>query len=506
MKKQLKEKILESIASVLPITAIVLILSISVAPVSSGTLVLFLFGALLLIFGMGLFTLGADLAMTPMGEGMGIEMSKSKSPVYPVAIGFVFGVIITMAEPDLKVLAEQVPAIPNLVLMTAVSVGVGLFMMIAIMRMFFEVSLNKLLIFFYAAVFAVACFAPDTFIPVSFDSGGVTTGPITVPFIMAMGVGLAALRSDRHSQEDSFGLVSLCSIGPVLAVLILGIFYRPDSAVYEMLEIGEISTTADAAREFITAFPEYFQEVAVAVLPIMGMFVLFQICTGRFRRRQILKITGGLVYTYIGLVLFLTGVNVGFMPTGQFLGAAIAGSPQKFLLIPIGMLMGYFIVQAEPAVHVLNKQVEEVSSGSISAGSMQTALSVGVALSVGISMLRILTGIPIVYFLGPGYFLSLLLTFFVPKIYTGIAFDSGGVASGPMTATFLLPFAMGACTALDGNILTDAFGIVAMVAMTPLITIQSLGFSSEVKRRARIKSLRTQFEQIEDVVLYFDNE
>lgn len=506
LKKQLKEKILESIASVLPITAIVLILSISVAPVFSGTLVLFLFGALMLIFGMGLFTLGADLAMTPMGEGMGIEMSKSKSPVYPIVIGFVFGVIITMAEPDLKVLAEQVPAIPNMVLMTAVATGVGLFMMLAISRMFFEISLNTLLIFFYALVFLVACFAPDTFIPVSFDSGGVTTGPITVPFIMAMGVGLATLRSDRHSQEDSFGLVSLCSIGPVLAVLILGIFYQPDSAVYEMLEISEINTTMDAAREFFTAFPEYFKEVAVAVLPIMGMLVLFQLFTGRFRKRQILKITGGLVYTYVGLVLFLTGVNVGFMPTGQFLGATIAESPHKFLLIPIGMLMGYFIVQAEPAVHVLNKQVEEVSNGSISAGSMQTALSVGVALSVGIAMLRILTGIPITYFLIPGYAISLLLTFFVPKIYTGIAFDSGGVASGPMTATFLLPFAMGACTALGGNILTDAFGIVAMVAMTPLITIQSLGFSSEIKRHARIKSLKTQFEQIEDVVLYFDNE
>lgn len=506
LKKQLKEKILESIASVLPITAIVLILSISVAPVSSGMLVLFLFGALLLIFGMGLFTLGADLAMTPMGEGMGIEMSKSRNPVFPILIGLVFGVVITMAEPDLKVLAEQVPAIPNMVLMIAVAVGVGLFMMIAISRMFFEISLNTLLIFFYALVFLVACFAPDTFIPVSFDSGGVTTGPITVPFIMAMGVGLATLRSDRHSQEDSFGLVALCSIGPVLAVLILGIFYQPDSAVYEMLEICEIPTTKEAAWEFFLAFPEYFREVAVAVLPILGMFILFQLFTDRFRKRQILKIIGGLIYTYAGLVLFLTGVNVGFMPTGQFLGAAIAESPQKYLLIPVGMLMGYFIVQAEPAVHVLNKQVEEVSNGSISAGSMQRALSVGVALSVGISMLRILTGIPIMYFLVPGYAISLLLTFFVPKIYTGIAFDSGGVASGPMTATFLLPFAMGACTALGGNILTDAFGIVAMVAMTPLITIQSLGFSSELRRRARIKSLRNQFEQIEDVVLYFDND
>lgn len=506
MKKQLKEKILESLSSVLPITAIVLLLSIIVAPVSSGTFVLFLFGALLLIFGMGLFTLGADLAMTPMGEGMGIEMSKAKKARYPIIISFVFGVIITMAEPDLQVLAQQVPAIPNMVLILAVAVGVGIFMMIAIARTFFKIPLNALLIFFYAVVFIVAFFAPDTFAPVSFDSGGVTTGPITVPFIMAMGIGLATLRSDKGSQEDSFGLIALCSIGPVLAVLILGIFYQPQSAVYEMTEIADIATTSDAAREFMKALPEYFREVAVSVLPITVMFFLFQLYTRRFKKRQVQKIIGGLIYTYVGLVLFLTGVNVGFMPMGQYLGAAIGVSDRKYLLIPIGMIMGYFIVAAEPAVHILNKQVEEVSNGSISAHSMQTALSIGVATSLGIAMLRILTGISVMYFLIPGYLISLALSFFVPKIYTGIAFDSGGVASGPMTATFLLPFAMGACEAVGGNILTDAFGIVAMVAMTPLITIQFLGLVSEMKKRAAAKYIQNQFDQIEDVVLYYDTE
>lgn len=507
LKKQLKEKILESLSSVLPITAIVLLLSITIVPLSTGTLVLFLFGALLLIFGMGLFTLGVDLAMTPMGEGMGIEMSKSKKARYPIIISFLFGIIITMAEPDLQVLAEQVPAIPNMVLILAVAIGVGIFMMIAITRIIFKIPLNRLLIIFYGIVFLVACFlTPNTFVPVSFDSGGVTTGPVTVPFIMALGVGLATLRSDKHSREDSFGLVALCSIGPVLTVLILGIFYKPDSAVYEMTEIADIVTTNDAAYAFMTALPEYFKDVAVAVAPIAAMFFLFQIFTGRFKKRQVIKIIGGLVYTYIGLVLFLTGVNVGFMPAGQLIGATIGAGSEKFLLIPIGMLMGYFIVAAEPAVHVLNKQVEEVSNGSITARSMRIGLSVGVAVSLGVAMLRILTGIPLMWFLLPGYFISLFLSFFVPKIYTGIAFDSGGVASGPMTATFLLPFAMGACEAVGGNILTDAFGVVAMVAMTPLITIQSLGVAGELKKRAVAKYIQTQFEQVEDFVLYFDNE
>lgn len=504
LKKQLTEKIMESLSSVLPITGIVLLLSISLTPITPGTLVLFLFGAVLLVLGMGLFTLGADVAMTPMGEGMGIELSKAKKVRYPLIIGGVFGVIITLAEPDLQVLAEQVPAIPNIVLILAVALGVGVFMMIAIARIVFGIPLNRLLILFYSIVFLMTIFAPNTFIPVSFDSGGVTTGPVTVPFIMALGVGLAALRSDKHSQADSFGLVSLCSVGPIIAVLILGIFYQPDTAVYEMVPLTEITTTRAAAMEFSRALPHFFEEVAVAVLPIAGMFLLFQIVTRRYKKRQVIKIASGFVYTYIGLVLFLTGVNVGFMPAGQFIGASLGGSAQKFLLIPIGMVMGYFIVAAEPAVHVLNKQVEEVSNGSISARSMKLGLSIGVAVSVGIAMLRILTGISIMWFLVPGYVLSLALSFYVPKMYTGIAFDSGGVASGPMTATFLLPFAMGACTAVGGDILTDAFGIVAMVAMTPLITIQTLGLASELRKKWIARYYQSQFEQIEDMVLYFD--
>lgn len=504
MKRQLKEKLLESLASVLPITAIVLILSVTITPIPTGTLVLFLFGAFLLVLGMGIFTLGADLAMIPMGEGMGIEMSKSSRVFLPILISLVFGIMITMAEPDLQVLAGQVPSIPGSVIIFTVSAGVGIFTMLAIIRIFFSIPLNTLLMICYGCVFFMVCFTPESFIPVSFDSGGVTTGPITVPFIMSMGVGLAALRSDRHSQEDSFGLVSLCSIGPVLAVLILGIFYSPDSASYEMIPIASISTTADAALEFILVFPEYIKEVAVSVMPLAVMFLTFQFFTGRFRKRQILKIGGGFIYTYAGLVLFLTGVNVGFMPVGQFLGAAVGGSENKILLLPIGMLMGYFIVAAEPAVHVLNRQVEEVSNGSISAASMKTGLSIGVSMSVGFSILRILTGVPILYFLIPGYLISLTLTFFVPRIYTGIAFDSGGVASGPMTAAFLLPFAMGACEAAGGNLLTDAFGIVAMVAMTPLVTIQMLGLAGELHRRARTRYLKEHFEQIEDIVLYFD--
>ena len=504
LNKQLKEKTKESMASVLPITAIVFLLSITIAPLDPGTLVLFLFGAILLIGGMGLFTLGVDMSMTPMGEGMGVEVSRCRHLLIPVVVYFVLGVLSTVAEPDLQVLAEQVPAIENLVLILTVAVGVGIFLVVAFLRVRAGIPLRRLLVFFYIIVFALAFFAPDNFVPVSFDSGGVTTGPITVPFIMALGVGIASSRSDKNSASDSFGLVALCSIGPILSVLLLGIVYRPEEAVYSATVLPAVSTTLDAALAFRDALPAYFEEVAVALLPIAGIFLAFQILTRRFRGNQLLRIVAGLIYTYLGLVFFLCGVNVGFMPAGQTIGATVATSKENWLLVPIGMLIGYFIVRAEPAVAVLTKQVEEVSNGSISHKSMGHALSIGVCVSVGLAMIRVLTGLNIFYLLIPGYAISLGLAFFVPSIFTGIAFDSGGVASGPMTATFLLPFAMGACSAVGGNIMTDAFGVVAMVAMTPLVTIQVMGLSSQVRHSLARKKMRYHMERVEDTVLYFD--
>ena len=502
---QLMEKIKESLSSVLPITAIVLALSITIVPLTPGVLVLFLFGSFLLIVGVGMFTLGVDMSMTPMGSAIGVTMSRARRRILPLAAAFLLGMLITVAEPDLTVLAGQVPAIPNLVLILTVAAGVGLFLVVALLRVTLKVPLSYLLVSFYLGAFVLAIlFTPNDFIPVSFDSGGVTTGPITVPFIMALGVGLASVRNDKNATNDSFGLVALCSIGPILSVLILGICYAPDSASYTPPVLAEVATTRDAAREFAAAFPHYAGEVAGAILPICGVFLLFQLFTRRFKRTQLLRIASGLVYTYVGLVLFLTGVNVGFMGAGELIGATIASGDLPFLLIPVGMVMGYFIVAAEPAVHVLVKQVEEVSMGSISQSAMRHGMSIGVAISIGIAMLRVLTGISILWFLIPGYAVSLALTFFVPQLFTGVAFDAGGVASGPMTATFLLPFAMGACQAWGGNLMTDAFGLVALVAMTPLVAIQLLGLAGRVKKRLADDALRAELARVEDRVLYYD--
>ena len=503
INRHLMEKIRESMASVLPITAIVFLLSITIAPLDPGTLVLFLFGAILLVGGMGLFTLGVDMSMIPMGEGVGSTLSKSRHLIIPLTVYFLLGVLTTMAEPDLQVLSKQVPAINSTVLVVTVAVGVGLFLVAATMRIRRGVPLRRMLLVLYFAVFALAAAAPGNFIPVSFDSGGVTTGPITVPFIMSLGLGIASTRSDKNSASDSFGLISLCSIGPILCVLLLGIIYKPQEAASHLSVIPSIPTTAQAAQYFIQSFPTYLREVAMALLPVAGLFLVFQLLTRRFKRGQLIRIVTGLLYTYLGLVLFLCGVNVGFMPAGQLIGATIAGGV-KWLLVPIGMLIGYYIVKAEPAVSVLTKQVEEISNGSISQRAMGLAMSIGVCVSVGLAMVRVLTGLNIFWLLIPGYAISLGLTFLVPSIFTGIAFDSGGVASGPMTATFLLPFAQGACHALGGNMMTDAFGIVAMVAMTPLVTIQVMGLSSIIHHKLARRRLRSRMERVEDMVLYFD--
>ncbi len=484
-----KEKLSETLKAVFPILVIVLLLCFSIAPIPPSILMTFLIGAVLLIVGMMLFNAGVDLSMTPMGERTGSIMTKSKNVFIIVLVSFIMGFVITISEPDLQVLAGQVPSVPNLTIILAVALGVAIFLVFAILRMLFSIPLSYLLVFFYAIIFVLAIFTPKDFLSIAFDSGGVTTGPMTVPFIMSFGIGISAIRSDKHAADDSFGLVSMCSIGPILAVLILGMIFKPTQTETVSESIPIIDNTVDLWNLFAVELPTYIEEMFVSLFPIVFFFGIFQLIARDINKRTLIRIGIGLVYTYIGLVLFLTGVNVGFMPAGNYLGQTIAGLPYAWIIVPIGIIIGYFIVKAEPAVFVLTKQVEELTSGAITASAMGTSLSLGVAASVGLAMLRVLTGISIMWFLVPGYLIALVLTFFVPKIFTAIAFDSGGVASGPMTATFLLPFAMGACEALGGNIITDAFGIVAMVAMTPLITIQIMGVIFKIKEYRLHKSM-----------------
>ncbi|MDY3815529.1 MAG: DUF1538 domain-containing protein [Candidatus Limiplasma sp.] len=490
----LREKWREALSSVLPIVLIVLALCFVVVPVPLSTMLGFLLGAALLIIGTGLFTLGTELAMTPIGEEVGAAMTRSKKLWVILLISFLVGFMITMSEPDLQVLASQVPGIPNMTLILMVAAGVGLFLVVALLRILLRIRMAYLLLGCYAAVFLLALFVPKNFLAVAFDSGGVTTGPMTVPFILALGFGVSSIRSDKNAENDSFGLVALSSVGPILAVMILSLIFQPEDTAYSVTTAAEAADTQAMSLLFLKALPHYLGEVALALAPIAVFFLLFQLFALRLPLREVVRILMGLLYTYVGLTLFLTGVNVGFMPMGSYLGQALASLPCRWVLAPIGMLMGYYVVSAEPAVHVLSKQVYEVSAGAIPPRALMLSLSIGVSVSVGLAMVRVLTGLNILYLLVPGYLLSLILMFFVPPIYTSIAFDSGGVASGPMTATFLLPLAMGACAAVGGDVATDAFGVVAMVAMTPLITIQLLGLAS--RRRAVQKPAQSPMEEI----------
>lgn len=477
-----KEKLRESVASVVPITLIVAVLCFFFVPIESGLMLSFLIGAFMVIVGMAMFTIGADVSMTQIGAHIGGALTRSRRLRLIVLLSFLLGMMITVSEPDLQILAKNVPSIDGTVLIVTVAAGVGIFLVISMLRIFFSISLKWLFIVFYAVLFVVAAFADRNFLSVAFDSGGVTTGPMTVPFIISLGVGIAATRSDKKAKDDSFGLVALCSIGPILAVLILGFIYRGEAAD-SSFTVNTYGNTVELGWKYLREVPTYMKEVAAALLPIVVFFLIFQVVSLRIKKRPFLGIMIGLLFTYSGLILFMTGVNVGFLPLGYALGSEIVNSGLKYLLIPLAVLMGWFIISAEPAVHVLNKQVEELSAGAVSAKAMGLSLSIAVAAAMGLSMVRVLTGMSVMWLLIPGYSIALTLSFFVPQTFTAIAFDSGGVASGPMTATFMFPFAMGACAALGGNVMTDAFGLVALVAMMPLITVQIMGAISVVRSR-----------------------
>ena len=477
--KQLMEKIREALVSALPVTVLVYLLALTpVLELTKVEQITFTVSAVLLVIGIGLFSMGADLAMTPMGSHLGAGLSRKRKLGLLLAVCFLLGMLITVAEPDLQVLSKQVSAVMNgTVLVYAVGAGVGAFLLVGVLKIVFRKSLSQILMLFYMLLFALALLlvvrGGENLLPLAFDSGGVTTGPITVPFIMAMGVGIASILGDRRSKENSFGLVSLCSVGPVLAVLVMGLFSGKELTY----PVPDYSVSSDIAGTFLRTAAHTCREVAVALGMIAGFFLICQVLLLKLSARRLRRIAVGIGFTFLGLVIFLTGVNVGFMSVGYKLGQSLA-KQSPALLISLGLLIGILVVLAEPAIHVLNAQVEEVTGGLVSKRSMMVGLCVGVGSAIALSMVRILFDFSLVYYVIPGYFLAMALSLFVPPVYTAIAFDSGGVASGPMTSGFILPLAVGVCVGVQGPeaVLRDAFGVVALVAMAPLITIQLLGF------------------------------
>ncbi len=506
--KALRTKLKDALVSVLPVTLIVLILSLTpLVDLTVRELVVFSVSGIILVIGIALFNLGADIAMTPMGQHIGESLTKSRRVGLLIAFAFVMGLLITVAEPDLSVLASQVKGVmDSTALIIAVGVGVGLCLVISVLKILFGRDLSPLLMFFYMMLFSFAAFLFDggkgSFLPLSFDSGGVTTGPITVPFIMAFGVGIALTAGGKHAGENSFGLIALCSIGPVIAVLALSAtaegslaFTLPDYSLSESL--------GDVLPELLFTT---MSEVGRSLLLIMASFLILQVTLLRLPRRRLIQIAVGILYTFIGLVLFLCAVNIGFMPIGYRLGTELAGVDTTALII-IAFIIGTVVVLAEPAVHVLKHQVSNITNGEVSPSQMSAALAIGVGISIALSAIRIIFGFSLLLYLIPGYLLSMGLSFFVPHLYTAMAFDSGGVASGPLTSGFILPLTIGACVALRGEaeVLNYAFGVVAMVAMTPLITIQLLGFKSVVAASRRYRMARKRIVEADDAqIIYFE--
>lgn len=488
MYKVLWKKLQESLISVLPVALLVLVLNFTpLINLSEQETLIFLISAVFLVLGIGLFNLGADLAMTPMGEHIGSGLAKTKNLTLLLFVCFAMGLLITIAEPDLSVLASQVKdLIEETTLVVTVGVGVGIFLLLSVLKIVFRKPLSSMLLYFYMLLFAIAAIVVlngnEGFLSLAFDSGGVTTGPITVPFIMALGVGIASTLGGKDAGENSFGLIAMCSVGPILAVMTFGMFINGE-VDYRIPDYSVDTNMADALRSTVFSVVE---EVALALGLIVLFFLVLQFIYLKLPRKKLGQIAFGILYTFLGLVIFLTSVSVGFMPIGYKLGTQLASNNPVYLVL-FSLVLGMVVVLAEPAVHVLNKQVEEITERSVSKRAMMIALSCGVGISIALSMLRIVFDFNILYYMIPGYFLSLGLSFFVPGLYTAIAFDSGGVASGPLTSTFILPFAVGACFVLqgEGRVMADAFGVVAMVAMTPLITIQLLGFQAIVRKKVR---------------------
>lgn len=485
----ISEKFREVLLAVLPITLIVSVLNFTLTPLGTHLFLRFLAGALFIVVGLSIFLLGVDIGITPIGNHMGASIAKTNKLWIVIGAGLVLGFVISLAEPDLHILAQQVEnitlsAIKKFEIVIVVSAGIALMLSLGFVRIVYNVALNRILTSLYITVFILAYFTPIEFLAISFDASGATTGAVTVPFILAMAVGVSALKKDsKASETDSFGMVAIASAGAIIAVMVMGILSKTEKLTGSLPPAD--ATSLSIMGPFVDKLPVISGEVLIALLPVLVIFAIFQKISFRLSHKAMRKILTGLVFAFLGLVLFLTGVNGGFMEVGSLIGRKLALLQSSTYLVSVGFILGLVTILAEPAVYVLTHQVEDVTSGYVRRSLVMGTLSIGVGVAVALAMLNILSpSIKLWHFLLPGYIISIAMSYYVPKLFVGIAFDSGGVASGPMTATFILAFAHGAADAADNaSVLADGFGLIAMVALTPIIALQLLGAAFQIKSR-----------------------
>lgn len=480
MKNKLTYSLIDALKSVMPIVLVIIIISF-IIDIPNKAIMAFSISSIFLIFGIAIFTTGANLSMISIGEKIGnLLVRKGKKAIVLIA-SLIMGIVITVAEPDLIVLASELTSIPDLLFIILVALGVGIYLLIGVFRILSKLSFRTIITISLIIIFCLLYFTPSKFVSIAFDSGGVTTGSMGVPLIMAFGYGISRIRSGKDASSYGFGLCGICSLGPVIFVLLLGLFFNIDTFFDTTVFVSNVSIM----ENIVTCFLKSFRDIITAVCPILVVFMISQIFDRKMDRNEMIKMAFGIFLAIIGLTLFLTGVSSGFLEMGYRIGSTFASSNFKMLLIPIGMILGYIVINLEPAVKILIKRISDLTEGSISEKLISLCLSIGTALAIGLSIMRIYYSIPMIYVIVPGYFIAATLMYYTPPIFTAIAFDSGGAASGAMTASFFLPLCIGACVSLGNNIMTDAFGVVSLVSLTPIITVQLLGILYQSKLKVK---------------------
>jgi hypothetical protein len=467
---ELLKKLKEVGSSIIPILALVALMHFFITPLPAGSLTSFIIGGFLLIAGLSLFLLGVDIGLLPIGERIGSAATRSKHLLVLLGTGFLVGVVIILAEPNIAVLAEQVkgvnPSISKTSLVSMIAIGVGFYLMVGMVRVVFHLSLRLVYLVSYALLFILFIFSPIEMMGIALDAGGAATGPLSVPFIMAIGIGIARVQK-KQNDADNFGYISLALIGPALALGILSLFNDGGAA-----SSGEVSVAA--AGNFLSLIQPSLAMTAQALVPLLLLCLFYQFLLLKMPLGQLVRMVTGFVYLFVGLTLFFMGSNGGFIPVGYQIGYAI-GTYNRYLLLLVGAVIGAITVLSEPSVWVLVNQVQEITQGHIKKPLMLVALAIGVGLSLFLAMIRVITGLAIWYFVLPTYALAVFLSFFVPDLFVGLSFDSGSVSSGPMASTFILAFAIGSSVSVGGNPLTDAFGVILFVSMTPVVIVELLG-------------------------------
>ena len=480
MKNKLTESLIDALKSVMPIVIIIIGISF-IIDIPNKTIMSFSLSAILLIIGIAIFTTGANMSMIRIGEKIGNLLVKKRRKWLILVASVIVGIVITISEPDLIVLANELTSIPNMLLIILVACGVGIYLLIGVYRILSKLSFRTIITVSLLLIMVLLYFVPTEFISIAFDSGGVTTGAMGVPLIVAFGYGISKLRSEKDAKNYSFGLCGICSLGPIIVVLILGFFFHVDN----YFDKSGFINNYGILENIVFCFIKSLKEISLALLPILIVFYFSQLFDKRMTKYEHFRMVFGVILSLLGLTLFLTGVSSGFLEIGYRIGNTFASSSYKYLLIPVGMILGFIIIKLEPAVKILIKRISDLTAGSISEELISLCLSIGVCVAIGLSVIRIYFGVPIIYIIVPGYFIAATLTYFTPNLFAAIAFDSGGAASGAMTTSFLLPLCIGACVSLNSNIMTDAFGVGALVSLTPIITIQILGIIYNHKLKAK---------------------